>query len=61
MPSSAGPNKWNSTPRKVFDSALERLYLKISRISEDYRADIALLVRRIHALEHPLEEDEKTL
>lgn len=59
----AGPNKWNSTPRKVFDATLERVYLKISRVREDYRADIALLVKRIIALEEraedPLEDDEQ--
>lgn len=62
MPFSAGPNKWNSTPRKVFDAVVERIYLKINRARDSCRQDYEYLAAQITALEerlHPLEDGPK--
>lgn len=74
MPSSAGPNKWNSTPRRVFDASQERIHLKMQRNKERGEEDLRRLERRLTALEdllrpleeslrmhHPSRGDDKTL
>lgn len=43
-------------PRKVFDKYQDRMELKVTRIKEDYRADIAALIGRINNLERIVEE-----
>ncbi len=50
-----GPNKWNSTPRKVFDAQMERIHLKIQRNKERYNQDVRHLAKRVTELEDLLE------
>ncbi len=49
-------NQYNSTPRKVFDKAIDRMELKRARDKQDHRADLAVFVARIHALETALDD-----
>ncbi len=49
-------NKYNATPRKVFDKAMDRQDLRLSRHKEDHRADVQALLQRIRNLENQLEE-----
>ncbi len=56
MPSGAypGPNRYNSTPRKVFDKHVDRMETKRQRDREDHRADMQALIKRLINLEHNL-------
>ncbi len=47
-------NQYNSTPRKVFDSYIDRMAVKRSRDREDHRNDIGALLQRITNLEDQL-------
>ncbi len=47
-------NKYNATPRKVFDKHVDRMEIKRQRDKEDHRADIKALLRRIQNLENQL-------
>ncbi len=47
-------NQYNSTPRKVFDSYIDRMAIKRARDNENHRADILNLVRQIKSLEDRL-------
>ncbi len=44
-------NQYNSTPRKVFDKAMDRQDLRLSRHKEDHRADVNALLQKIIELE----------
>ncbi len=44
-------DKYRNTPRKVFDKSMDRIELRIQRIKEDYRADIAAVLARVDLLE----------
>ncbi len=37
-------NQYNSTPRKVFDSYIDRMAVKLQRQRDDHRADMKALV-----------------
>ncbi len=47
-------NKYNATPRKVFDKAMDRQDTRLSRHKEDHRRDIAALTARVINLEEML-------
>ncbi len=47
-------NKYNSTPRKVFDSYIDRMAVRRDRDKADHRADFAALFKRIMNLETQL-------
>ncbi len=49
-------NKYNSTPRKVFDKAMDRMQIRLGRVKEDCRSDLLVLVQRIRRLENELSE-----
>ncbi len=49
-----GPNKYNSTPRKVFDKHVDLMARKALRSREDHRADMQALLQRINELENQL-------
>ncbi len=51
MSNGAGPNKWNSTPRKVFDAMVERVNLRMDRNKARHNQDIRYLEQRVAALE----------
>ncbi len=57
-------NQYNSTPRKVFDKALDRVEVRRQRDREDHRIDIAALLARLRTLEalftnyFPIEEED---
>ncbi len=45
------PNRYSSTPRKVFDKHVDRMELRRKRDKEDHRADFKALFQRIRNLE----------
>ncbi len=45
------PNKYNSTPRKVFDKHVDRMEVQRGRMREQMRQDVDHLLKRIIALE----------
>ncbi len=47
-------NQYNSTPRKVFDSYIDRMAIKRTRDKEDHRADMQALIQRLLHLENQL-------
>ncbi len=47
-------NRFTNTPRKLFDKSNDRMEIRIARIKEDYRADIAAVLARIRTLEDRL-------
>ncbi len=47
-------NKYNSTPRKVFDKYVDRMDLKLLRAKEDHRSDIGTLIRKLKELDNKL-------
>ncbi len=54
-------NQYNSTPRKVFDTYIDRMAVKRARDKEDLRADmllifskLELLTQRLHLIEEAL-------
>ncbi len=49
-----GPNKYNSTPRKVFDKHVDRMELKRQRDKEDHRADLKLVFQQLRAIQNQL-------
>ncbi len=49
-------NQYNSTPRKVFDSYIDRMAIKLMRQREDHRADVHALLQRIVSVEQALQE-----
>ncbi len=51
MPGNLRANKYDHTPRKVFDKYVDRMDLKLMRAKEDHRSDIGTLVRQIRKLE----------
>ncbi len=44
-------NQYNSTPRKVFDTYIDRMAVKRQRDRDDHRADMAALIKRLNNLE----------
>ncbi len=54
-------NQYNSTPRKVFDAALDRLTQRRLRDKEEHRNDIAALLARLETLEDHVAEHCKAL
>ncbi len=48
-------NKYNSTPRKVFEKYIDRMALRRDRDREDHRADMQALIKRLLNLENQLE------
>ncbi len=50
-----GPNRYNSTPRKVFDKHVDRMEAKRQRDREDHRADMQALIKRLVNLEEQLQ------
>ena len=44
-------NKYNSTPRKVFDKHVDRMELRRQRDRLDHRADTQALIKRLMNLE----------
>ncbi len=57
-------NQYNSTPRKVFDRALDRVEVRRQRDREDHRNDLRALMARLENLElrfqdlFPIEEED---
>ncbi len=52
-------NQYNSTPRKVFDTYIDRIAIKRQRDREDHRNDMQTVLQYLKALEerlHLLEE-----
>ncbi len=49
-----GPNKYNSTPRKVFDKYIDKMAIRRDRDRQDHRADMQALISRIQNLEDQL-------
>ena len=52
-------NQYNSTPRKVFDSYIDRMALKRDRDRQDHRADTQALIKRLINLEVQLTQLHK--
>ncbi len=48
-------NRYNSTPRKVFDKHVDRMELKRQRDKQDHRADMQALIKRLVNLENVLD------
>ncbi len=55
--SSAGPNKYSHTPRRVFERSQDRLNLKIAKLKTEIRA----LERAVRALEQMVLENTAAL
>ncbi len=53
-PGNAGPNRYSSTPRKIFDKHVDRVEAKRQRDREDHRADLKALISRMVNLETQL-------
>ncbi len=51
-------NQYNSTPRKVFDKAIDRMELKRQRDKEDARSDLQVLTNQLKRMQLQLEELE---
>ncbi len=49
-----GPNRYNSTPRKIFDKHVDRIEAKRQRDRRDHRADMQALIKRLTNLESQL-------
>ncbi len=47
-------NQYNSTPRKVFDKAIDRQDVRLARHKEDHRADVNALLQRLNNVEKKL-------
>ncbi len=45
-------NRYTSTPRKVFDKAIDRMDLKRIRDREDHRNDLKAIFKRLQNLEN---------
>ncbi len=43
-------NQYNSTPRKVFDTYIDRMAVKRARDKEDLRADMLLIFSKLELL-----------
>ncbi len=56
MSNGIGPNRYNSTPRKLFDKHVDRMEIKRVRDREDHRADMQALIKRLVNLENQLTE-----
>ncbi len=65
MPDNPGVDPYKFLTRKVFDKVHDRLDLRIARIKQDYRADVAAVLRRVQNLERqwselfPIEEQDE--
>ncbi len=46
-----GPNKFNSTPRKVFDKYIDRMAVRRIRDLENHRADLQSVFRKINDMQ----------
>ena len=53
-PSNERRNQYNSTPRKVFDKAMDRQDRRLKRVQEDYRNDVQAIFQRTRNLEAQL-------
>ncbi len=51
-------NKYNATPRKVFDKAIDKLTLRRERDRDDARADNHLLINQLKRMQLQLDELE---
>ncbi len=49
-------NKYNSTPRKVFDKHVDRMEIRRQRDKADHRADYHLMMDRIRSLQKDFDE-----
>ncbi len=49
-------NKFSSTPRRVFDKAMDKVEIKRQRDKEDHRADLKAIFHRIINLEQALQD-----
>ncbi len=49
-------NKYNSTPRKVFDKYIDRMAVRRKRDLDDHRADLKAIFHRIINLEQALQD-----
>ncbi len=47
-------NQYNSTPRKVFDSYIDRMAVKRQRDREDHRNDLQVVFQKMKELENQL-------
>ncbi len=56
MPADPPWNRYNSTPRKVFDKHVDRIELRRQRDRQDHRADMQALIKRLLNLENQLEQ-----
>ncbi len=56
MATGAGPNKYHSTPRKVFDTYIDRMAVRRTRDLQDHRADFSAMFKRLRNLENQLTE-----
>ncbi len=56
MTNGAGPNRYNSTPRKVFDKYIDRMAVRRQRDLDDHRGDLKLVFRMIRDLDNKLTE-----
>ncbi len=49
-----GPNRYSSTPRKIFDKHVDRIAAHRQRDRQDHRADMQALIQRLNNLEDQL-------
>ena len=54
MPPNDRANRYDHTPRKVFDKAMDRMDLKRQRDREDSRSDLRAVLARIVSIEDKL-------
>ncbi len=47
-------NRYDHTPRKVFDKGMDRMELRIQRVKEDYRNDFQAIFHRMENIEQQL-------
>ncbi len=55
MPPNSRANKYDHTPRKVFDTYVDRMELKRQRDREDHRADLQLVLQKLVLLRQQLD------
>jgi hypothetical protein len=55
-PSNSRANRYDHTPRKVFDKAIDRMEFKRARDRDDTRSDMRVLTRAMDNLQRQLTE-----
>lgn len=58
MPLNPRADRYNHTPRKVFDTAMDRMDIKRQRDRQDHRADLGAIIQKMDQLETRLTELE---